>query len=75
MAIEFKKKADVVAALDAQGIEYKKIMSGANAGKATQSFKELIELFVANSSEKKETKKEQPIFHRKKYSHNSMTWR
>jgi len=41
----FKKKAEVVIALDELGIEYPTIKSGASAGKPTQTFKELCELY------------------------------
>lgn len=41
----FKKKAEVVIALDELGIEYPRIQSGASAGKPTLTFKELCVLY------------------------------
>ncbi len=45
---EFKKKADLALELDKLGVEYAKIQSGANEGKATQSVDELYELYVGS---------------------------
>ena len=50
----FKKKAEVALALDELGIEYLKVKSGASAGKPTQNFKDLCELYDQNVSEEPE---------------------
>ena len=55
---DFKKKADLALELDNLNVEYKKVESGANKGKATQSVDELYDLYVTavsgtSSSEEK----------------------
>ncbi len=45
---EFKKKTDLTEELDKLGVEYTKVKSGTNEGKATQNLDELYELYVGS---------------------------
>jgi len=69
---EFKKKADLALELDNLGVEYKKVESGANKGKATQSVDELYELYVIAMNGNVNTK---PKFRKAPRKFNSMTFR
>jgi hypothetical protein len=76
----FKSKAEVVAALNELGIEYKKIMSGANIGNATQSYDELCVIFDLHKSLEKEKNNavsvtEVPIFKQPVLTFNPMLFR
>ena len=57
---EFKRKADLAWELDGLGVEYTKIASGDNEGKAKQSVDELYELYVGAMNGKKA--KAKPVF-------------
>jgi hypothetical protein len=60
---ELKTKADYAKALDALGVDYPKIESGANAGTPTQTKEELVKLYAEASKLNKE-KPGKPVFHR-----------
>tara|TARA_R110002072_G_scaffold1582_2_gene13152 strand:- start:7575 stop:7805 length:231 start_codon:yes stop_codon:yes gene_type:complete len=68
----FKTKAEVASKLDELGIEYPKIKSGVNIGKATQTFNDLCSLYDSTFFKVEEIKENKVVVFP---TFNSMTFR
>ena len=70
---DFKTKAEIAKALDELGVEYAKVMSGANIGKPIAKFDELLELYKNNV----EVKQEAVVFKRpiRKFNSHSFSFK